>query len=141
MLLIMSIIFTVAMVVFAALYILIDSIDFFDALIVAAVLTFFMWFAFFVIRKSVPKNAETYFKYHNVDGLVEFCYELRETEFVVTQPTIGNVSHFKYEMITKVIDLGGYAVVMLAPNQFLPIIDGSDTAQLISTLKSVSANK
>lgn len=111
------------------------------AVITFLVLSLFAWLMIIFTRRAAPKNAENMFKYYAVDGVVTYGYELCETDIVVTLPAIGNVSHYKYDMIQRVNEYGEYVVVMLANNQFLPIIANETTAQLISTLKSVAKIK
>ena len=94
-----------------------------------------------ITRLVAPKNAETVFKYYSADGVVTYGYELRETELVVTQPAIGNVTHYKYDMIQRVNEYADCVAVMLVTNQFLPILVNETTAPLISTLKSVAKIK
>lgn len=136
MLFVMAIIFSVLLAVFLVCYVLIDKIDFLTAVVLVAFITVFEWSVCLIVRRNAPKNAEKYFKYNNVDGVVEYSYELMENEFIVSQPLIGNVSHFKYDMILSVTDVKGFVTVMLATNQFLPIILNDDTADLVYALKS-----
>lgn len=101
-----------------------------------AVVDMFAWVVVVFIRRSAPQNAENYFRFHCANDVVEYVYELTDGDVVVSQPAIGNVSHYKYAMITRVTDLGGYVAVTLATNQYLPIPATDYTAPLISALKS-----
>ena len=97
-----------------------------------------MWVMFISIRRATTKNVEVMLKYYAIDGVVTYDYEICETEFIVTLPAIGNVSHYRYDMIQRVNDYGDCVTVMLTTNQFLPIIVNDETAQLIITFKSVA---
>lgn len=103
---------------------------------VCSFIDLFAWVMVILIRCAAPKNAETFFKFYGVDGAVTYDYELREDEFIVTQPAIGNVSHYKYDILQKVNEHGNYVAVMLLSNQFLPIILNEHTAPLVAALKS-----
>lgn len=141
-LLIMSIAILCLTVLIASLYFFVENDDIImDAVKIFAVVDLFSWLVFIFVRCTAPKNAETYFKYNSVNDVVEYSYEITETDFVVSQPALGNVVHFKYDAVLKVVDLGGYVAVTLATNQFLPIPATEHTAPLIATLKSLAQVK
>lgn len=139
---IMAIVLLCLTVLLASMYYFVELTDLlFGLVMLFGFLDLCLWFIFVIIRRSAPKNAENYYKYYAVSDVVEFCYELTDTEFVVSQPAIGNVSHYKYSMVTRVVDLGGYVAVMLTANQYLPVPATDQTAPLISTLKSLAQVK
>lgn len=105
------------------------------------ILDLILWVSYIIIRCSASKNAERYFKYNSVNDAVAYCFDVTDVDFVVSQPALGNVWHYKYEMISRVIDLDGYVAVMLESNQFLPILVSDHTAPLINTLKSFAKIK
>lgn len=141
-LLIMAIVVLCFVVLVASLYFFVDDGSAaIDGAIFFAIVDLFAWLIVIIVRNSALKNAENYFKYHCANEVVEYCYELTDVDVVVSQPTIGNVAHYKYAMITRVIDLGGYVAVMLVTNQYFPIPTTEHTAPLISTLKSLAQVK
>lgn len=103
---------------------------------------FFIFLGFFLVlivifsQRGVKSQNELFFKSCQVEGLVSYEFQLCETEFVVLQPQKGNVHHYLYEYIVRVVDLTGYTAVVLAGNQFLPILVNEHTEPLISALKS-----
>ena len=139
--LILALVLLLAAIVLAIAQYLIENFDTFNVAMWFLFLDIIAWAMFIVIRRSVPKNAERYFKYNSANDVVEFSYLLTEVDFVVSQPTLGNVIHFKYDTISRVNDLGGYVSVMLESNQFLPILVNEHTAPLINTLKSFAKIK
>lgn len=136
MLSVASIILLVLGIVLAIVHFLVDEANTFILALLFWFVGIIAWVSLSAVRRSAPKNAANYFKYNSVNDVVEYTYLLTDDDFVVSQPTLGNIMHFKYDMISQVNDLGGYVAVMLVTNQFLPIIDNEQTEQLIFTLKS-----
>ena len=108
------------------------------AVVTFLVLSLFIWLMVIIIRRAAPKNAETFIKYFSVDGVITYNYEICATEFVVSQPELGNVTHYKYDILQKVMELGDCVAVMLNTNQFLPIPVTEHTKPLIAALKAVA---
>lgn len=136
MLFVVAVILLVLGVVLALVHFLVEFAETLLFAILFLFLDIIIWTSVLTVRRSSNKNAERYFKWNSVNDVVEYSYLLTEVDFVVSQPALGNVMHFKYDMITQVIGLDGYVAVMLETNQFLPILDNENTAQLIYTLKS-----
>ena len=96
---------------------------------------------FLILVVAFSKNAarsqiDLYFKSCQVDGIVDYEFQIFETEFVVLQPNKGNVHHYLYESLVKVYNLDGYAAVMVAGNQYLPVPVNETTRPLIDLLQA-----
>lgn len=138
MILIVSIVLLCLSVAFAVLhYMLEDSDNSFSLWLWFFLMDVVTWTMFAIVKRSAPKNAERYFKHNSADDVVSYCYDLTDRDFVVSQPALGNVIHFKYELLLKVNDFDYFVTVMLESNQFLPILKTDATAPLIDTLKSL----
>jgi len=140
-LVIVSTLFSVLLAVFIMYCILADSPDFIIFIICFACLTAFGWTRYSVVRRRMLKYSEKYFKYYNVGGVVQYGYEFKEDELIVTQPLLGNVNHYKYDMIIDVKQCTGDAIVILATRQYLPIAINDDTLDLVYELKSRCGSK
>lgn len=111
--------------------------DYAGYIVAFILLDLFDWLLIAIYRRAAPKNAENLIKYFSVDGVITYNYEICATEFVVSQPELGNVTHYKYDILQKVMEFGDCVAVMLNTNQFLPIPVTEHTAPLIATLKSL----
>lgn len=115
-----------------------------ESYIFLALAVFMLVFAVFVIgislaiKKALKPQSLIYFNSCQANGVIDTEFQLYETEFVVLNPVIGNVTHYKYDIISNVMDLDGFVAVVLKSNLCLPIVKNETTAPLISTLKSLS---
>lgn len=141
----MSLIFAIiCTVVSAALFLCDIFIEQFDTMSAALFFVIFaavFWALFYIVRSSASKQSPLYFKENSVDGLITYVVEFNEKDFVVSVPAKGNVTHYSYDIISRVIDLDGFAAVILATNLCLPLLSNDETSQLVATFKSYAKTK